>query len=83
MWINHLVSTFYSYHKNNLDSIRRGFFKYLAFKIDGVYTSEDIDQNILLYRLQEHSLKTRKAILSISFFRKLIHNKIDCHELLR
>lgn len=75
----------YPYYMNQklaLENVQRKFLKFLAFKVDAIYPERGIEQDTLLTRFEMNSLELRRKCNSISFLYNLLHNNIDCPELL-
>lgn len=72
----------YECHKTSIERVQRKFLKYLAYKIDGVYPERGVSNTILCERMHFVSLESRRICASLSFLYKLLHNKIDCINIL-
>lgn len=72
----------YQIHINNLENVQRRFLKLLAFKSDGIYPAIGFPQHDLLNRFSVASLKDRRFYISQIFLFNIIHNNIDCPEIL-
>lgn len=62
--------------------MQRVFLKYLAFRLDGEYPPQGIDEQVLLNRLNVMSLYDRRLIDMCIFVYNLINNRIRCPWLL-
>ena len=65
-----------------LEKVQRKFLKYLTYRIDGIYPAQGCDHHQLLDRFAFKSLHERRELLSVKFLYKLLHNEIDCSEIL-
>lgn len=72
----------YYCHKYALESVQRRFLKFLYFKTTNNYPERGIDNNYLLQCFNLQSLETRRKYNSLAFLHKLLHNEIDCSDLL-
>lgn len=72
----------YQCHIDAVESVQRKFLKYLSFKINGTYPEVGISYSLLLNQHQFVSLHTRRKCISVMFLYNLLHNNIDCPELL-
>nr|CAH7725950.1 unnamed protein product [Callosobruchus chinensis] len=72
----------YCTHVEMLESIQRKFLKYLSFKVDGIYPERGISQRSLRERFNFDSLELRRGNSALVFLYKLLHNSIDCIDLL-
>ena len=68
----------YKVHIQKIESVQRGFLKFLAFRESGVYPSRGYCHSLLLSRFNIVSLNTRRIISHVRFLIHLINNKIDC-----
>ena len=57
--------------------------KFLSFIEDGVYHPQGFDHRLLLQRFSFNSLETRRNIILIKFLFKLLHEKVDCSQLVQ
>lgn len=72
----------YTCHKQLIESVQKRFLKYLCFKVDGIYPDRGLDYNLFLHRFNFESLEYRRKCISLTFLYKLVHEKIDCPDLL-
>lgn len=72
----------YNIHVARIESLQRKFLKYLVFKIDNTYPERGIEYQLLLDRFNFDSLELRRLLASLTCLFKLVHNVIDCPELL-
>ena len=72
----------YNIHIDNLEKVQRKFLKYLCFKCDAVYPPQGVAHNSLLQRFNFESLQTRRKYFSLMMLFNLLHNNIDCSNLL-
>ena len=73
---------YYVCHQLTIEKIQRRFLKYLSFKIDGVYPPRHVDYDNLLRRHNFQSLFSRRKEYGAHFIWKLIHNRLDCSNIL-
>lgn len=72
----------YNIHSQSLEKIQRKFLKYLVFKTDNYYPERGYPNTLLLTSLNMKSLENRRRVIVLVFLYKLIHNLMDCPELL-
>lgn len=72
----------YNIHVARIEGLQRKFLKYLVFKIDNTYPERGIEYQLLLDRFNLDSLELRRLLASLTCLFKLVHNIIDCPELL-
>lgn len=72
----------YNVHIINLEKLQRRFLKYISFRVDGVYPYIGFPQSELLNRFTVNSLANRRVISQLIFLYKVIHNFIDCSDIL-
>lgn len=72
----------YSCHKQLIESIQKRFLKYLVFKEDAIYPDRGLEYCLFLNRFNFESLEFRRKCLSLTFLYKLVHQKINCADLL-
>lgn len=72
----------YSNQINAFESVQRTFLKFLAFKVIGIYPERGYPHNELLSYFHLTSLEDRRFQNRMVFLYKLIHNQIDCPNLL-
>lgn len=75
-------SPFYNVHNQIIERVQRKFLKFLTFKVDGSYPERGVANNELCSRFNLISLKTRRNCSSVIFLYKLLHNFIDCSDIL-
>ena len=75
-------SPYYWKYINSIEQVQRVFAKYLFFKLDGEYTLQGIEEQVILTRLNMMSLYGRRIIDMCIFLHNLINNKIKCPLLL-
>lgn len=73
---------YYYCHKYALESVQRKFLRFLYFKTRNNYPERGIDNDYLLQCFNLQSLEARRKYYSLSFLHKLLHNEIDCSDLL-
>lgn len=73
---------FYNFQVEAVERVQRRFLKYLAFKVDGEYPARGIDYDHLTERFGISSLEIRRKCASLTFLYKLLHQRIDCPDLL-
>ena len=72
----------YDCYIKDIERVHRKFLKYLAFKTDGIYPEHGIEYDILCSRFDFVSLQSRRGIASMKFLYKLLHNSIDCIDII-
>lgn len=72
----------YDCHIQSIESVQRKFLKYLTFRIDGRYPHRGIDNSYLLKSFNFNSLKFRRHFYSLKFLYLLLHNNVDCSDIL-
>ena len=72
----------YAIHISRLESVQRKFYKYVSFKIDGVYPERGFSQQLLLSRFNTLSLHQSTVCASLVFLFKICNNQINSSELL-
>lgn len=73
----------YNVHTNTLENIQRRFLKYLSFKLDNVYPPIGTPHAQLLEKFNFSSLHDRRTRGSLVFLHKVVHNDIDCTEIVQ
>ena len=69
-------------HITHLETVQRKYLKFLCYRLDGFYPERGIDHLNLLNRFGFTSLEVRRIVAVVKFSYNLMHNKIDCPELL-
>ena len=72
----------YDSHIINIESVQRKYLKFLSYCLDGHYPERGSDHRNLLQRFGFRTLEVRRKVALVKFLYKLLHNKIDCPELL-
>lgn len=72
----------YKVHVQSLEIIQRKFLKFLSFRTHGVYPPRGFPQETLCAEFDYQSLDQRRSCYSVVFLHKILHNKIDCSEIL-
>lgn len=72
----------YSSHITIIEKVQRKFLKFLSFKIDGIYPANGIENRALCDRFEVKSLELRRTQAGLVFLHKLLHNKVNCMDLL-
>lgn len=72
----------YNIHIQNLEKVQRRFLKYCCYKEDGTYPPVGISQSSMLDRFSLNSLQDRREKSQLIFLHKLLHNTVDCTEIL-
>nr|CAI5820706.1 unnamed protein product [Callosobruchus analis] len=75
-------SPVYNRHVTDIEKVRKRALKLFAFKTDGTYPERGCDYTILYGRFSYDSLELRRKLFSLPFLYKLLHNRIDCIEIL-
>lgn len=75
-----LWSPFYNNHITLLERVQRKFLRYLAFREN--ITIDNHDYSGILEISKLNTLKHRREVADVLFLHKLLHNKINCPELL-
>lgn len=72
----------YRSHVARIESVQRRFLKFASFLLDGTYPPRGSDHRDLLSRHGFDLLETRHVVLCVKFLFGLLHNTVDCSELL-
>lgn len=72
----------YEIHKINLEGVQRRFLKFLFLKSEGVYPNIGVPQETLLNKFGLASLNDRRIHFSVTYLHKILHNTLDCSELI-
>lgn len=72
----------YQCHTDSLEMVQRKFVKFLWYKSDSVYPPIGFSQKNLLARFDMTALDERRECCSQIYLYKLIHNTVDCQDLL-
>lgn len=72
----------YNNQIQSLEGVQRRFLKFLYFKSEGIYPERGIDQDFLLQMFKMGALYKRRIAVSLTFLHGLLHNHIDCCELI-
>ncbi|KAL1447912.1 hypothetical protein WDU94_015615 [Cyamophila willieti] len=75
-----LWSPFYNNHITLLERVQRKFLRYLAFRENITIDNHDYSGILEISKLK--TLKHRREVADVLFLHKLLHNKINCPELL-
>lgn len=75
-------SPFYINSSLSLEKVQRRFLKFLSFRAHNYYPESRTNQITLLNEFEIDSLKSRRMVASTVFMHKILHNNIDCKELL-
>lgn len=75
-------SPYYQSHVNRLERVQRRFLKYLSFKLDARYPEIGIPERELLRRHSVCSLEDRRTVSQLKFLHNILHNKVDCSDIL-
>lgn len=67
---------------NSIENVQRRYLKFVSYKIDNVYPVIGVQHEQLLNRFHFLSLHDRRKLCSLLFLHKLIHNLIDCPNIL-
>lgn len=71
----------YDLYINNLENVQRKFLKLLYFKSNGIYPPIGYPQQHLLSTFGMSSLDDRRQYFSQVFLYKVVHNILDCQEI--
>lgn len=72
----------YACQVNIIENIQRKCLKLFSFKCDGVYPAQGSDGKLMEQRFGITSLRQRRDLQALSFLYKLLHNAINCPQLL-
>lgn len=75
-------SPHYNVHITNLENVQRRFLKFLYLRLEGTFPNIGFPQETLLEKFELLSLSDRRMHFSISYLHKILHNTLDCSELL-
>ena len=75
-------SPIYVCYQLAIEKIQRRFLKFMSFKTYGAYPPRNVDYDFLLSTHNISSLVERRKIHGAHFIWKLLHNFVDCPEIL-
>lgn len=73
---------FYRCHIATIESVQRKFLKFLYFKEYGSYPERGFSHDVLLNTFDVTLLEVRRVISSCTLIYKILHNELDCCDLL-
>ena len=65
-----------------IERVQRRFLKFLSFKTTGVYPARNVHYETLLQQHNMQSLTSRRNLQSAHFMWKIIHDQVDCPNIL-
>ena len=75
-------SPLYKKYDKAIESVQRKFLKFLSYKEDKTYPAQGFSNHLLCNRHLVLPLKIRRCVSFVKFLHKILHNNINCSNLL-